>query len=100
MPYANMKFDGTTADSGVYDSTYAGGIYQWGNNTNVRSVGTWATPAITNDSWGNTTNTNDARQGPCPSGYHVPNGGMNAAGSTYTAANNEWNTAYVIASSA
>nr|MDD3720631.1 FISUMP domain-containing protein [Candidatus Gracilibacteria bacterium] len=32
---------------------------------------TWASTDITNN-WGHTTNTNLARQGPCPANYHVP----------------------------
>lgn len=58
----------------------------------------WCTTA-NNNLWGNTTNTLTARKGPCPTGYHIPNGGMDAAGSVYTAADNEWNTAYAIAAS-
>lgn len=101
MPHSFMKFDGTTLDENVSTAQYAGGIYQWGNNADVRSAGTWSSTANTNnDAWGNTTNTNDARQGPCPAGYHVPNGGMDAAGSAYAAADNEWNSAYLIAASA
>ncbi len=63
IPYANMKFDGSTNDVDVSTAQYSGGIYQWGNNADVRSAGTWSNTANTNDdAWGNTTNTNAARQ--------------------------------------
>lgn len=101
MPYANMKFDGTTDDTNVSTAQYSGGFYKWGDNTDVRPAGTWSSTANTNnDAWGNTTNTNAARQGPCPAGYHVPNGGMNAALSNYDPAKDEWGTAYSIAATA
>lgn len=63
IPYANMKFDGSTNDVDVSTAQYSGGIYQWGNNADVRSAGTWSNTANTNDdAWGNTTNTNATRQ--------------------------------------
>jgi uncharacterized protein (TIGR02145 family) len=40
-------------------------------NTGFPPPYTWATTDITNN-WWDTTNTLVSRQGPCPSGYHIP----------------------------
>ncbi|QFR38956.1 hypothetical protein A9Q91_01845 [Candidatus Gracilibacteria bacterium 28_42_T64] len=77
-------------------ATSYGELYQWGNNAALKLAGESSTQigATTSDStysnttfiklsddwtsiqndnlWGNTTNTNVARQGPCENGYHVP----------------------------
>lgn len=83
------------------DTEVFGNIYQWGNNywfpnswaTNISSTqvdaswygpwnyyssdtfitGNWDWSSVANNNlWGDTTNTDIARQWPCPSGWHVP----------------------------
>ncbi len=102
MPFADMRYDGTS-DYNVSTATTAGGIFQWGNNSDVRGVlnASWVVTGNANDdAWGNTTNTNIARKGPCPDGYHVPNGGRNTTNDANVAGTNEWESASVIAASA
>ena len=72
MPYGSMKFNGDDdvgiyeimpVGGGIYPSAYVGGIYQWGNDADLRSATTWSDiPNGDDNAWGNTTNTNVARQ--------------------------------------
>ncbi|NRH21172.1 hypothetical protein HOO68_03950 [Candidatus Gracilibacteria bacterium] len=53
-----------------------GSYYQWGRNDTGFTVITENSPydwqQSNGNSWGDTTNTNVARQGPCAIGYHIP----------------------------
>ncbi|MDP2103780.1 MAG: InlB B-repeat-containing protein, partial [Candidatus Gracilibacteria bacterium] len=99
------------------EKTRIGNFYQWGNRADITSAGTsasqvactnianvyntaifitvtgfldWCSTGGTDNRWGNTDNTSIARQGPCPTGYHIP-----SAGTTDTMT--EWGKAYTIA---
>jgi uncharacterized protein (TIGR02145 family) len=82
----------------IYSVSAMGGLYQWGNNTDVAVAGTSTIPvntasynssnpyywnwfitqnpnwsqSINNDLWGNTVGTPSSRRWMCPLGYHIP----------------------------
>ena len=73
--WGNNADNTATATSGtqVNASTYNPSNY-YNSSTFITNSGDWS--SVQNDNlWGNTTNTSVARQGPCPTGYHVPTAG-------------------------
>ena len=113
--YTNQTYPSNTAPTAGQEA-WMGAYYQWGNNADntttttsgtqvnasgygpgnyynsatLITTGDWS--SVQNDNlWGNTTNTSVARQGPCPTGYHVPSGGTSDTttefGTMYTVIN-------------